>query len=151
MLQQLFHGAPRLALDSSASILRVQGPCGLTPDRTSCTIGVHGAAAAAGWWGTEAMPDSIASMVRAHEQCKSAPDRSTAALQAHMGRLELPITDYVGDTKSALDNSVRILQAITDVAADAGWLGTMLATMRLIQGLMQVLAAQHVCKLLHIV
>ena len=63
---------------------------------------------------------------------------ATAALQAHMGRLELPITDYVGDTKSALDNSVRILQAITDVAADAGWLGTTLATMRLIQGLMQV-------------
>jgi len=60
-------------------------------------------------------------------------------VQAHMGRLELPITDYVGDTKSALDNSVRILQAITDVAADAGWLGTTLASMRLIQGLMQVM------------
>ncbi|CAK0786311.1 hypothetical protein CVIRNUC_009524 [Coccomyxa viridis] len=58
-------------------------------------------------------------------------------LQAHMGRLEVPITDYVGDTKSALDNSVRILQAITDVAADAGWLRTTLATMRIIQGLMQ--------------
>ena len=59
-------------------------------------------------------------------------------VQAHMGRLDLPITDYVGDTKSALDNSVRILQAITDVAADAGWLRTALATMRVIQGLMQV-------------
>lgn len=59
--------------------------------------------------------------------------------QAHMGRVELPITDYVGDTKSALDNSVRVLQAITDVAADAGWLGTTLAAVRLIQGLMQVL------------
>ena len=61
-------------------------------------------------------------------------------VQAHMGRLEVPITDYVGDTKSALDNSVRILQAITDVAADAGWLRTTLATMRIIQGLMQVCA-----------
>ena len=27
-----------------------------------------------------------------------------------MGRLELPIADYIGDTKSALDNSVRVLQ-----------------------------------------
>ena len=58
--------------------------------------------------------------------------------QAHMGRLDVPITDYVGDTKSALDNSVRILQAIADVAADAGWLRTTLATMRIVQGLMQV-------------
>ena len=58
-------------------------------------------------------------------------------VQAHMGRLDLPITDYVGDTKSALDNSVRILQAIADVAADAGWLRTALATMRIVQGLMQ--------------
>ena len=32
------------------------------------------------------------------------------ARQAHMGRLELPISDYIGDTKSALDNSVRMLQ-----------------------------------------
>ena len=68
------------------------------------------------------------------------PHRITTDVQAHMGRVELPITDYVGDTKSALDNSVRILQAITDVAADAGWLDTTLATMRLIQGLMQVQA-----------
>ena len=66
-----------------------------------------------------------------------------------MGRLELPITDYVGDTKSALDNSVRILQAITDVAADAGWLGTTLATMRLIQGLMQVRTPERLCNPLH--
>lgn len=65
-------------------------------------------------------------------------------VQAHMGRLEVPITDYVGDTKSALDNSVRILQAITDVAADAGWLRTTLATMRILQGLMQVCAGRVV-------
>jgi hypothetical protein len=56
-----------------------------------------------------------------------------------MGRVEVPISDYVGDTKSALDNSVRVLQAIADLAADAGWLDTALATMHLIQGLMQVL------------
>ena len=55
-----------------------------------------------------------------------------------MGRVAVPISDYVGDTKGALDNSVRVLQAITDLAADAGWLGTTLSTMHLIQGLMQV-------------
>lgn len=55
-----------------------------------------------------------------------------------MGRVGLPISDYVGDTKSALDNSLRVLQAIADIVADAGWLGTALATMHLIQSLMQV-------------
>ncbi len=83
------------------------------------------------------------------------PSRGSVIVQAHMGRLELPITDYVGDTKSALDNSVRILQAITDVAADAGWLGTTLASMRLIQGLMQVmlrpLSSLNACQMSSIV
>lgn len=55
-----------------------------------------------------------------------------------MGRVAVPVSDYVGDTKGALDNSVRVLQAITDLTADAGWLGTTLSTMHLIQGLMQV-------------
>ena len=31
-------------------------------------------------------------------------------LQAHMSRQKLPISDYVTDTKSVLDNSLRILQ-----------------------------------------
>lgn len=31
-------------------------------------------------------------------------------LQAHLGRLPPPISDYATDTKSALDNSVRICQ-----------------------------------------
>lgn len=33
-----------------------------------------------------------------------------AAPQAHMSRSALPISDYVTDTKGALDNSLRILQ-----------------------------------------
>lgn len=36
-----------------------------------------------------------------------------------MGRLPLPITDYVTDTKSVLDNSLRILQASPSTAAYA--------------------------------
>ena len=57
-----------------------------------------------------------------------------------MSRLPAPISDYVTDTKSVLDQSLRILQAITDVSADAGWLDTALATMLLVQSLMQVCA-----------
>lgn len=59
-------------------------------------------------------------------------------MQAHMSRLPAPISDYVTDTKSVLDQSLRILQAMTDVSADAGWLDTALATMMLVQSLMQV-------------
>lgn len=59
-------------------------------------------------------------------------------LQAHMGRLPAPISDYVTDTKSVLDQSLRVLQAMTDVSADAGWLDTALVTMMLVQSLMQV-------------
>ena len=55
-----------------------------------------------------------------------------------MARLPAPISDYVTDTKSVLDQSLRILQAMTDVSADAGWLDTALATMMLVQSLMQV-------------
>lgn len=55
-----------------------------------------------------------------------------------MGRLPAPISDYVTDTKSVLDQSLRILQAMTDVSADAGWLDTALVTMMLVQSLMQV-------------
>ena len=56
-----------------------------------------------------------------------------------MSRLPAPISDYATDTKSVLDQSLRILQAITDVSADAGWLDTALVTMMLVQSLMQVL------------
>lgn len=54
-----------------------------------------------------------------------------------MGRLPLPISDYITDTKSALDNSLRVLQALCDAAGDAGFLSTALSAMALIQSLMQ--------------
>ena len=62
----------------------------------------------------------------------------SSALQAHMAQLPAPMSDYVTDTRSVLDQSLRILQAMTDVAADAGWLATALSTMQLVQSLMQV-------------
>ncbi|CAL8464110.1 g3645 [Coccomyxa elongata] len=83
---------------------------------------------------------SLSAEVRFPIDVRSADDphaKASLLLQAHMGRVAVPISDYVGDTKGALDNSVRVLQAITDLTADAGWLGTTLSTMHLIQGLMQ--------------
>jgi len=53
--------------------------------------------------------------------------------------VELPISDYITDTKSVLDQAVRILQAIVDVAADGGWLFTTLNAMHLMQTIIQVI------------
>lgn len=64
--------------------------------------------------------------------------KANLLLQAHLSRLPLPITDYVTDTKSVLDNSVRLLQAMVDIAADAGWKRTAKSVMTLLQMLMQV-------------
>jgi hypothetical protein len=47
------------------------------------------------------------------------------------------MSDYFTDTKSVLDQAIRILQAIIDVAADAGWLATALNAMNLMQMVMQ--------------
>lgn len=71
---------------------------------------------------------------------RSADDPHTKAsllLQAHMSRLPLPITDYVTDTRSVLDNSARILQAIVDLSAETGWLDSTLSAMRFVQSLNQ--------------
>jgi activating signal cointegrator complex subunit 3 len=87
--------------------------------------------------------------------CTLADDPHTKAsllLQAHLGRLPLPLADYLTDTRSVLDNSLRVLQAVVDLAADAGWLASALSAMSLAQGLMQgrwhdapaVLALPHV-------
>lgn len=65
--------------------------------------------------------------------------KANLLLQAHMSRMPLPISDYVTDTKSVLDNSIRILQAMVDITADASWFSTCLKIMNLMQCLMQVL------------
>lgn len=64
--------------------------------------------------------------------------KTNLLLQAHFTRLELPISDYITDTKSVLDQSIRILQAMVDVSANSGWLQTSLNTMHLLQMVMQV-------------
>ena len=59
-------------------------------------------------------------------------------LQSHFNRNELPCTDYHTDTKSVLDQAIRILQAMIDVAADSGWLATTLQIQNLLQMIIQV-------------
>ena len=54
-------------------------------------------------------------------------------LQAHMSRIELPITDYVGDQTSVLDQAIRIIQASIDVLTEFGYLSSCLQMMTLLQ------------------
>lgn len=43
-------------------------------------------------------------------------------LQCHIYQTPLPITDYINDTKSVLDQFPRVLNAMIDIAADMGYL-----------------------------
>jgi antiviral helicase SLH1 len=54
-------------------------------------------------------------------------------LQAHFDRIDLPITDYVGDQNSVLDQSIRICQAAIDVLAERGFLEAVKMMIRLMQ------------------
>ncbi|QDZ24777.1 Sec63 domain-containing protein [Chloropicon primus] len=57
--------------------------------------------------------------------------------QAYFSRLPLPVSDYALDTKSALDQSIRIIQAMIDVATEKGWLTPVLNCILLLQMLSQ--------------
>lgn len=54
-------------------------------------------------------------------------------LQAHMSRVDLPITDYVGDQTSVLDQAIRIIQASIDVLTELGYLSSCLQMITLLQ------------------
>lgn len=56
-------------------------------------------------------------------------------LQAHMERVALPITDYVGDQTSVLDQSIRIIQAGIDVLAELGHLSSVRQMITLLQSI----------------
>lgn len=58
-------------------------------------------------------------------------------LQAHMTHLTLPNTDYLTDTKSVLDQAIRILQAMIDTSAENGWLTVCLECQKLLQSIVQ--------------
>lgn len=58
-------------------------------------------------------------------------------MQAHFSHLPLPNADFATDTKSVLDQSIRILQAMIDVVAESGWLATTIRIQLLMQCIMQ--------------
>uniref|UniRef100_A0A4W6ERU2 Activating signal cointegrator 1 complex subunit 3 n=1 Tax=Lates calcarifer TaxID=8187 RepID=A0A4W6ERU2_LATCA len=50
---------------------------------------------------------------------------------------QLPCSDYTTDTKTVLDNAIRICQAMLDVAANEGWLVTAISICNLVQMIVQ--------------
>jgi antiviral helicase SLH1 len=54
-------------------------------------------------------------------------------LQAHMSRIDLPITDYVGDQTSVLDQAIRVIQASIDVLTELGYLSSCVQMITLLQ------------------
>ncbi|KAG0650299.1 Meiotically up-regulated 81 [Hyphodiscus hymeniophilus] len=54
-------------------------------------------------------------------------------LQAHMSRIDLPISDYVGDQTSVLDQAIRVMQASIDVLTELGYLSSVLQMITLMQ------------------
>uniref|UniRef100_A0A674AIC3 RNA helicase n=1 Tax=Salmo trutta TaxID=8032 RepID=A0A674AIC3_SALTR len=67
----------------------------------------------------------------------SAHTKTHLLLQAHFSRAQLPCSDYGTDTKTVLDNAIRICQAMLDVAANGGWLVTALSICNLVQMIVQ--------------
>jgi activating signal cointegrator complex subunit 3 len=59
--------------------------------------------------------------------------KANLLLQAYFARATLPMSDYVTDTRSVLEQALRVLQAMVDIAADGGWLQTTLGVMHLAQ------------------
>ncbi|KAB8339317.1 hypothetical protein FH972_022250 [Carpinus fangiana] len=54
-------------------------------------------------------------------------------LQAHFSRIDLPISDYVGDKNSVLDQAIRIIQASIDVLAELGHVKSCVQMIKLLQ------------------
>lgn len=63
--------------------------------------------------------------------------KSYLLLQAYMSRIELPITDYIQDTTTVLDQALRILQALVDTSTILGYLSTTLTLISVMQCLKQ--------------
>lgn len=67
----------------------------------------------------------------------SAHTKANLLLQAHFSRAQLPCSDYGTDTKTVLDNTIRICQAMLDVVANEGWLVSALGICNLVQMIVQ--------------
>lgn len=65
--------------------------------------------------------------------CDLPHTKANLLFQAHFSRTPLPLSDYVTDTKLALDNAIRLLQAMIDTVASQGWLRVTLTCIHLVQ------------------
>ncbi|KAG0004796.1 activating signal cointegrator 1 complex subunit [Modicella reniformis] len=63
--------------------------------------------------------------------------KSFLLLQGYFERMKLPVADYITDTVSVLDQSVRVLQAMIDITADKGMLQPCLSVMNILQSIKQ--------------
>jgi activating signal cointegrator complex subunit 3 len=63
--------------------------------------------------------------------------KANLLLQAHFDRCPLPITDFITDTKSVLDQSIRVLQGMIDIVTHNGNLRNALNLINLLQMLVQ--------------
>ena len=63
--------------------------------------------------------------------------KANLLLQAHFSRAPLPITDFVTDTVSVLDQSIRVIQAMVDIATHKGQKAVIAALIRLQQMVVQ--------------
>ncbi|ETO08523.1 hypothetical protein RFI_28865 [Reticulomyxa filosa] len=59
--------------------------------------------------------------------------KANLLFQAHFSRLQLPISDYVTDTQSVLDQAIRIIQAMIDFVVHHGWLNCVVKLIHLLQ------------------
>ena len=59
--------------------------------------------------------------------------KASLQLQSHFSRLTLPCSDYLADTKSVMDNSPRVMQAMIDVCAESGWLASTIRVVTMLQ------------------
>ncbi|KAI8920167.1 Sec63 Brl domain-containing protein [Powellomyces hirtus] len=61
-------------------------------------------------------------------------------MQGHLSRLgTMPCADFFTDTVSVLDQSIRVMQAMVDIAAENGYLSTCLGIMHMMQCIKQAL------------
>mmetsp|Transcript_35097 Transcript_35097/g.59441 ORF Transcript_35097/g.59441 Transcript_35097/m.59441 type:complete len:2046 (+) Transcript_35097:92-6229(+) len=87
----------------------------------------------------DAINEELARKVRwpVREDYEDPHVKANILFQCHMARLTLPMSDFITDTRSLLDQAIRILQAMIDISAENGYLRTTREIMRLTQLIIQ--------------
>lgn len=78
-----------------------------------------------------------------HRDYDSPHAKAYLLLIAHFQRCKLPISDYINDTKSVLDQFPRVLNSLIDIAAELGELEVVLCCMKISQMVIQVCVSNN--------